>query len=351
MIIAGILAFLGSLLLVPLVARSLVKHHVGIHVPRARDIHGQPTPRLGGIVVGTIFWLVAAGIMLTQSDGFRFVDDQVLGIDRNLVGIFLGSVILIIVGALDDIRGVRPGWKLVWQVGAALMVPLFGIRVQWLAHPFGGEQIALSAILDGAVAVIWIVLMINVLNFLDGLDGLASTIGLIATCVLFVLAVSFAQPALALLLLILGGSIGGFLVHNWHPARMFLGDSGSQLLGYLIAVAAIISGGKLATAGLVISLPILDALWTVGRRILQGRSPFQADRGHLHHRLLEQGISQPIIVLGFAAVSVGFGWFALQSQTTGKVQGFVGAFLLLLIIFGGLALIDRVYTKTKVRAE
>lgn len=349
MLSPGVWAFVASLLAVPLAVRWLLKRQVGIHIPRERDIHRSPTPRLGGVVIGIIFWLVVAAFVLAQRTELRFVDQTIWGIDRNLLGILLGSLILIVVGAVDDIRGVRPGWKLVWQILAALMLPFFGIRVQWLAHPFGGEQIILSGFLDGLIAVIWIVLMVNVFNFLDGLDGLASTIGLIATTVLFLLAVSFHQPALAVLLLIFGGSVGGFLVHNWHPARMFLGDSGSQFLGYLIGVAAIISGGKLATAGLIMSLPILDALWTVLRRLVRGQSPFQADRGHLHHRLLELGLSQPVIVLGFAIVASGFGWFALQSQTSDKVQGFLGAILLMIIILAGLTILDRVYTKTKSR--
>jgi UDP-GlcNAc:undecaprenyl-phosphate GlcNAc-1-phosphate transferase len=142
------------------------------------------------------------------------------------------------------------------------------------------------------------------------------------------------QPATALLAIVLAGAGLGFLKFNFNPARIFLGDSGSMFLGYMIAIIAIISGGKLATAGLILGIPILDAAWVIARRVLSGEKPWKADRKHLHHRLLDAGLSQKQTVILYWAFSALFGGIALASQTYGKtLTALAAAFLMLILGF------------------
>ncbi|MBI4175463.1 undecaprenyl/decaprenyl-phosphate alpha-N-acetylglucosaminyl 1-phosphate transferase [Candidatus Berkelbacteria bacterium] len=329
--------------LTPLFISFFTKRQLAIATPRPRDVHTQPTPRLGGLVIAGSFWLVILGILLSRPGVLDFQSGRIAGIDRNLLGVLLGTLILALIGAMDDIRGLKPGWKLLWQAVAAAMLPVFGVRIQWLAHPFGGANIELPALLDGLLAILWIVLIINVLNFLDGLDGLATGVSSIALATLYLLALApfVAQPALATLLIILLGASLGFLPWNWYPAKIFLGDSGSHIMGYLIGVAAIVSGGKLATAALVLSLPILDALWAIVRRLGAGRSPFAADRGHLHHRLLDLGLSQPVVTATLMTIAAIFGIIALSSRTTGKTTALFVASGLMIALLWGLTLWER----------
>ena len=340
--------FLGALLATPLLARFLVARRLAVARPkRLRDVHVKPIPRLGGLVIAVVFWLAIGLVLFLDPTRLDFVRESIWGIDRNLFGLLLGSVILVTVGVLDDLYDLKPSWKLLGQIAAAAMIPLFGIEVQRLTNPLGGPYLELSTALDAVIAIAWIVLTINVMNFLDGLDGLATGVGSVALLTLAYLALApfVLQPALAFLLLILLAACLGFLPSNWHPAKIFLGDSGSQLIGYLLGVAAIISGGKLATAALVLSLPILDALWAVIRRLLAGRSPFVGDRQHLHHRLLDLGLPQPVVVLILMAVSGIFGLIALQSRTAGKVNAFVWAVLLMIGLLVVLSIAERLIQK------
>ena len=345
------LAFLTTLVATPLASRLFVSRRIALVVPnRQRDVHTQPTPRLGGLVIAIIFWLAVAAVLVLDPSRLRFVSQSVWGIDRNLFGLLLGSVILVTFGVIDDLVDLKPQWKLLGQISAAACVPLFGIAVQRLTNPLGGPYFELSTALDSLIAIVWLVLMMNVMNFLDGLDGLATGVGTVALLTLASLAVApfVLQPALALLLLILLAACLGFLPANWHPAKIFLGDSGSQLIGYLLGLAAIISGGKLATAALVLSLPILDALWAVIRRLAAGRSPFMGDREHLHHRLLDLGLPQSAVVIIMMAISGIFGLIALTSRTAGKVHAFGWAIGLMILLIIALSLAERLNRKKRV---
>lgn len=347
------LALLASAIATPLWARYLLRRNIAVIKPRPRDVHTEPIPRLGGVVVTGIFVLVILGFAIFAPDVVSLTHERFLGIDRNLFGLLMGTLILMVVGVLDDLYDLRPLPRLAAQVVAAAQLPLFGVKVQWLAHPWGGEVITLSPILDAIMAITWIVLIINVINFLDGLDGLATSISSIALAILYLLALApfVDQPALAFIVLILLGSALGFLPFNWHKARIFLGDSGSQTFGYLLAAAAIISGGKLATAALVLAIPILDALWAVIRRLLSGRSPFSPDREHLHHRLFDLGLRQPVVVGILMTVSIVFGMIALSSRTTGKVQALVASVVLMVAMLSALALAERLSGKKKPHTE
>ncbi len=336
-VLSAVLTTILAVLLTPLVRKVAIDRHI-VDVPGGRRVNTSPIPRMGGLAVVVAFWLTVLGIQLVKPELLHFSGVEIFGIDQNLLGVFLGSMILLVTGIIDDVKGLSPLQKLTAQFAAAACVPLFGIHIQWLAHPLGGADLQLPLWLDTIGIIIWIVAIINVVNWLDGLDGLATGIGTIAGVILFFLSLApfVNQPATALLALILAGSSLGFLRYNYNPAKIFLGDSGSMFLGYILAIIAVISGGKLATAGLVLGIPILDAGWVIVRRLATGQSPWAADRKHLHHRLLDAGLNQRQTVALYWTFSALFGGIALASQTYGKTLA--GLAIVVLMIALGITL-------------
>ena len=219
--------FVAALVATPFFARFLVSRKIALVAPnRQRDVHRQATPRLGGLLISVMFWLAIAAVLIIDPERLRFIDQTVWGIDRNLFGLLLGSVILVATGVLDDLFNLKPHWKLLGQIAAASMLPLFGIEVQRLTNPLGGPYFELSRALDAGLAVVWLVLMINVMNFLDGLDGLATGVGLcppnFSLCRGTLCPACFSSLTLILLCL------------SRHPMAPKISlDSGSQLMGYL----------------------------------------------------------------------------------------------------------------------
>ncbi|MCL5410470.1 MAG: undecaprenyl/decaprenyl-phosphate alpha-N-acetylglucosaminyl 1-phosphate transferase [Patescibacteria group bacterium] len=314
--------------------------------PSPRKIHPYPLPRLGGVAIVMTFLILTVGYIFA-SRRLNF-DEHLWFADQKLIGVILGLIVLLVVGILDDIRGVAPLKKLFWQLTAAVVVVSFGVSISFLRLPFGSHidltdpqiQFALFGhgfhieILADFISVFWILLLINTFNFLDGLDGLATGISLISAIVIFFLSISLGQDASALLAAIIAGTALGFLPWNFNPARIFLGDSGSMALGYLIGVLAMISGGKLATSFLVLGIPVLDVGWVVLRRIFKGKSPFLADRRHLHHRLLTAGLTQKQSVILLYIISMIFGTVAIMTKTQEKIT----ALLILIGLMIALAL-------------
>lgn len=335
---AAAAAFILSLLLTPLIRRLAIKFNI-VDQPGGRRINQQPIPRLGGVAIVASFWLVILLVQSIRPELLNFTNQTILGIDKNLFGVLLGSLILVAAGIVDDVKGLSPAQKLGAQILAAVMIPLFGIHIQWLAHPLGGPDIQLPLWLDTALIIVWIAGLINVVNWLDGLDGLATGISTIAALILFFLSLAafVNQPATALLAIVAFGASLGFLPSNFNPAKIFLGDSGSMFLGFLLAIFAVISGGKLATAGLVLGIPILDAAWVILRRLAGGQKPWAADRKHLHHRLLDAGLNQRQTVVLYWTFSALFGSIALASRTYGKT--ITALTMLGIMITLGLALI------------
>jgi UDP-GlcNAc:undecaprenyl-phosphate GlcNAc-1-phosphate transferase len=286
--------------------------------PAPRKIHGSPTPRLGGIAIFISFILVIIGFLIFAPDRLAFTDKKILGIDQNLLGVILGGLVLVGAGIYDDIKGLNPFLKFFFQLIAAGLVALFGIKIFWLSNPFGNVIVLGSW--SAVLVIFWIVLMTNVVNWLDGLDGLATGVSGIAALTIFILSLqSFVnQPYTALLAIIVFGACLGFLPYNFNPAKIFLGDSGAMFLGFIIAVLAIISGGKIATAFLVLGIPIFDAIWVILRRIFHRQAPWTADAKHLHHRFLQTGLTQRQAVLILYGLSASFGLLSLFSQTRGK---------------------------------
>jgi UDP-GlcNAc:undecaprenyl-phosphate GlcNAc-1-phosphate transferase len=313
-----------------------------------RKIHTKAIPRLGGIAIVLAFLIAVTGYAVA-ANRLDFGSGKILIFDQKLLGVILGALVLLGAGIVDDVKGLKPLVKLWWHTVAAVIVVAFGLSISYIRLPAGlhleltniawhytifGHAFSFVLWAD-LLTVFWIVLMINTLNFLDGLDGLASGISVIAAVSIFFLSLSLGQPAAALLSLIFAGSVLGFIPWNFNPAKIFMGDSGSMFLGYLLAVLAVISGGKVATAFLVLGLPVLDVVWVALRRILAGHSPFKADKFHLHHRLLDVGLSQRQAVLMLYLISAIFGGVAIFSQTAGKFQ----AIIWLLILMGALAIL------------
>lgn len=246
------------------------------------------------------------------------------GFDPRIYGIGLCGTLIFLLGLADDLYDLPPLFKFMAQIAIASLAVWFGITIGNITNPFGGT-ILLPPLLDIPLTIAWILLLINTVNFLDGLDGLAVGVTAIASFVLAILSL-FAivnQPQTAALAAIVCGAALGFLYYNWHPAKIFMGDSGSHLLGFMLAALSIISGGKIATAALALGLPILDLIWAVIRRIKEGQTPWSADKLHLHHLLLSAGLSQRAAVLIFYLFTLGFGLVALLSGTWSKLLGLV----------------------------
>jgi UDP-N-acetylmuramyl pentapeptide phosphotransferase/UDP-N-acetylglucosamine-1-phosphate transferase len=226
---------------------------------------------------------------------------------------------------IDDIVGVPPIPKLLLQIAAAAIVvaprfrgPDHGIVIETFNAPFL-NTVNLPLLVGIGFTIFWIVGMMNAVNWSDGLDGLAATISLIASVVLFLH--TYLRPAgdpqftISLLAIALAGAIVGFLPFNWHPSSIIMGDSGAMFLGFALATISIIGGAKIATTLLAMGIPILDTAWVIIYRVIHGRSPVVADRGHLHHRLLDAGLSQPQVVGCFAVLTAAFGASALALPT------------------------------------
>jgi UDP-GlcNAc:undecaprenyl-phosphate GlcNAc-1-phosphate transferase len=285
-------------------------------------LHGGRVPRLGGVALliagaGTLVAGQALGIgvvELLESSGWRL---RWLG---------AGALIVLLLGVVDDIRGVRPVTKLTVQTLAALVALRGGYGFGAITNPFTGGLIALGPF-AGVLTVFWIVGITNAFNLIDGLDGLAAGTGLIASITLLLVALAQARPDAAVMATTLAGVLTGFLRFNFTPASIFLGDAGSLLLGYLLSLLSVQSLQKGPTAVVVLvpvltlGLPILEAAATIARRTLVAglASVFQADQAHIHHRLLDLGMTQRRAVLVLYAVCSAFGALAFMAVSMNGV--------------------------------
>lgn len=329
-----------SLLFTPIVRKMALKHNWAIAKIRARDAHQKPTPRLGGVAIFLSFWLVIISYWIFSPQKLHFINEYILGLDKNLIGVLLASIIWIIVGIIDDLRGITPWKKFFVQGICGLIIVAFGINIWWISNPSGGLNLVIGN-WNWLLVPLWIGLMMNVANWLDGIDGLCSGVSIIALVVLFILSIApnVEQPTTALLCAILAGSVSGFLFFNWHPAKIFLGDSGSVFVGLMLGVISIISGAKLATAALVMGIPILDAIWVIIQRLAKKKTIWSADKIHLHHQFLQAGLGIKQTVIIFYAIAAGFGIVALHSETFGKMMAIWYLVIIMVIIVVALKII------------
>jgi UDP-GlcNAc:undecaprenyl-phosphate GlcNAc-1-phosphate transferase len=328
-----------SFLLTPVVRRFAVRYDAIDH-PDERRVNIRPVPRGGGVAVAIAFVGVTIAVLgLNAIVKFVAVPPSVQLND--LVGLLLGGILATVFGVIDDSLDLRARWQFAGQLGLALFAIACGFVVDFIANPIGTGQLRLGPFAI-AFSVLWIAGMINSINFIDGLDGLSSGIGLIAAITLGVISLTpqFSQPFVAVLCFVLAGSLLGFLRWNFHPATIFAGTSGVMFLGYTLALLSILGTAKVAVALLVLGVPIIDAFWIIVRRLLERRSPFSPDRGHLHHRLLDVGLSHRQTVLLIYAICVGLALLALFLSGGGPLYAFLGVFIasgfvLLILARGG----------------
>ncbi len=299
-------ALLLALLLTPLSMRAARAWGVVQRPSRARDIHRNAMPRLAGVAMGVAF-LGAALLSRVMPVPFADVDEPI-----RFQGLILGALVTLIFGVVDD-RWELPAWpQFVMQAGVAAIAMGHLIFIQVFNNPFSNSQIEpLAWWLMVPLTGFWFLGTMNTVNWLDGLDGLAVGVAAIASAVFAAHMLREGQHSVALLALALMGATLGTLPYNFNPARTFIGSSGAFFLGYALAALSIMAGAKVATMLLVLGLPILDVAWVIVNRVRRGHSPLQGDRGHLHHRLYDLGLSQRQVVLGYWLLSAGFGLLAL----------------------------------------
>jgi UDP-GlcNAc:undecaprenyl-phosphate/decaprenyl-phosphate GlcNAc-1-phosphate transferase len=320
---AAVLAFVMT----PTV-RRLAKRLDAVDHPHERRVNTTPVPRGGGVAVAVAFLVVVAAL---------FVADATVGLWGPLdaltppesAALLLGGGAAVVVGLIDDRFDLRARWQFGGQLLVALVPVVMGITVGAIANPFGPGAIRLEGVFGAILVVVWTGGMINSINFIDGLDGLSSGVALIAVVTLGIISVTgpATEPVVGLICITLAGALLGFLRWNFHPASIFIGTSGVMFLGYTLALLSILGSAKVAVALLVLGVPIIDTFYIIVRRLSRGRSPFSADRGHIHHRLLDLGLSHTQTVLLIYAICAGLGALSFVLSGSGQLYAFLGAFL------------------------
>lgn len=328
----------------PLVRSFAVK--VGaVDVPKDnRRMHDHPIPRQGGLAIFLGFLMAVV----------LFAD-----LDRQVQGILLGSVIIVTVGAIDDIVPLPALLKFAVQVAAAGVAVAFGVKFEFIANPifwsdsqyiyFGGWSIPIT--------ILWIVGITNSINLIDGLDGLACGVSAISSMSFLVISLVLGQVNIAILLAAILGACLGFIPYNLNPARIFMGDTGALLLGYVLSTISVIGLFKFyaiisfAVPLLALALPIFDTCFAIIRRLLKGQNPMSPDRGHLHHRLIDMGLSQKQAVAVLYSISAVLGLSAVLIATSGEMKALILVLSFSVAIIIGIALLkshdDKLMEKKK----
>jgi UDP-GlcNAc:undecaprenyl-phosphate GlcNAc-1-phosphate transferase len=327
LVAAFISSALLSLVATPIVVRVAVR--IGaVDQPNHRRVNASPVPRGGGVAVAFAFLLVA-GVVVVLNEQMDLVKDRV-GIDAaEFLGVMLGGSVAMLLGLLDDVFQLRARWQLLTQLGVAAIPVAAGVVPIFLNNPVGPGTIPLVSPFGAGFTVVWILGMINSINFIDGLDGLSTGIALIAALTLGVISFTTAigvtgQPMVGVLCFVLAGSLLGFLRWNFHPARIFIGTTGVMFVGYMLAILSILGAAKVAVALLVLGVPIIDTFWIIVRRLATGHSPFTPDRGHIHHRLLDLGLSHAQTVLVIYAICIVLAVLSVVLSANQQVYAFLG---------------------------
>ena len=339
MLMTFVISCVATVILTPFSIRLAFKLGA-VDVPKdERRVHSKPMPRIGGLsfIVG---FFISTLIMFLLCNIDRTVNFK----DINIWGFYLGAIVIAIVGLLDDInvsqKGLKPIVKLAGQILAAICVVASGARIMYINIPFL-EMYGLNDVLSIIITIGWVVGVTNAINLLDGLDGLAggvSAIAVLSLTIIFVLNGTAAIP-LIMVAALLGGLLG-FLPYNFNPAKTFMGDVGANFLGYTLAAVSMLGMAKTYTfmaiilPVIVLALPIFDTLFAIIRRLIHGKSIMEADRGHLHHRLIDLGLSQRQAVLVLYAIAAIFGVFAivLMESSIWKAIGFLGIVCILALL-------------------
>lgn len=327
--------------LLTLVVRTFAQKFQIVDVPNeARKHHKQAIPLLGGVAIFASFWVVVFYLYNYSGIVFRNLSA------RQLILFFLAGLILMVVGYCDDKFKIAYHYRLLFSAAAVLVVLAGGLNFDGITNPFGGtigldfwkiETQAFGIILVGVeiLAFLWLMGMIYTVKILDGLDGLATGVVMIGALSVAALAggsTKFFQPDVAAVALVLAGSCLGFLVLNFNPAKIFLGEGGGQFLGLMLGAIAIIAGSKIATALLVMAVPIIDLVYVIIGRLKNHQSISEGDRRHLHFRLVDSGFKQWQAVLIFYIFAALFGVAALFMSSGWKLATLLSLIFIVIIL-------------------
>ncbi len=326
LVFAFVIAFILSLATTPLAKR--VAYLIGaVDVPRdGRRMHKRPIPRCGGLAI--IFGFMASVLCFGPPT-------------RGLAAVMIGAGIIAIMGVVDDCKNLDAKFKFLIQIVAALIVVIGGdYRIEVMTNPnlfSDSPYIVFPWWMSGLLSVLWIVFITNAVNFIDGLDGLAAGVSAIMSVSLVFIATRAGEYSVAVVGIALMGACFGFFPFNFNPANIFMGDTGSTFLGFILATLSIQGVFKsyaiisFAVPLLILGLPLFDAMFAMLRRILKGQSPMTADRGHLHHRLIDMGFSQKQTVFILYAISGILGITAVLLAEKGTVMALV--LLIMVLVF------------------
>ena len=309
MVVFGV-SFGLSLILTPQAQRLGLKWHI-VDVPRGRHLHPHSLSKFGGMAMYVSFTaavIVAQFLPVVRTDGKEVI---------RLVGLLIGGSFLFVFGLLDDKYEFNAIVQYIAQIMAAAIAVVFLIIIEQFNNPLTGTLTPdWPYVVTVTLTLFWLGFMMNTVNWLDGLDGLAAGVCAVAALMIFIhAAFRLDQVSVSLLPLALLGAALGFLPYNFYPARVFMGTNGALFLGYTIGVLGIIGGAKVATVLLVMGLPLLDVVWQIVRRVSMGENPTRGDRGHMHYRLLDLGLSPRQIVFGYYVFCAIFGTIALVAAS------------------------------------
>lgn len=341
--IAFLLAFIVAFMTTPYTIK--IAHKIGaVDVPKdERRMHKKAMPKFGGpaVILGFLVSVIYLLIVMSMENTINLFGPESYGM--KLLGMFLGIVVLSITCIIDDIVTIRPIVKLFGQLVAAIIAVSFGIRLGEFNLSFLNNPL-MEEIVSCIITVVWIVGVTNAINLIDGLDGLSSGISVISAISLLVIFVLNGSPLVSIVLITaLAGALVGFLPFNFTPAKTFIGDTGSNFLGFSLSIISILGVAKTYTFAvivlplIVLGLPIFDTLWAIIRRLIKGKSIkaiFKADKGHLHHRIVARGFGQKQAVLILYGLSATFGIFAVILLDSGIWKAL--SFLLMVIVAIGL---------------
>jgi len=327
--LAALLAAAVVALITTPVVRSLAFRIGAVDVPKDnRRMHSHPIPRMGGLAI--FFGFILSVLVF-------------LPLTNQLRSMLLGAVIIVVLGIFDDIYALPAKPKFLVQILAALIAVWGGNRIEFLSNPniFSSEPYWELGILAIPFTVLWIVAITNAVNLIDGLDGLACGVSTISSMTLLVIALIVSEPDVAILTAALSGACIGFLPYNLNPAKIFMGDTGSTFLGFILAVVSIQGLFKFytimsfAVPFLMLGLPIFDTCFAILRRLAKGQSPMSPDRLHIHHRLIDMGFSQKQAVATLYIISAILGLSAVVLTTSGTAKAMM--FLVSLCVAGAIA--------------
>lgn len=308
------IALVSTYLITPVIGKLAVRIKA-VDYPTERKVHREPVPRLGGVSIYIGFVIAFVFYMLFRITTNTYSAGEVIANNMDIIGIFAGATFMFAFGCLDDIYQITARFKFLGQIAAAVIVVSFGVIIEFVGNPAGG-LINIPRNFAIVLTIFWIVGLTNTFNFIDGLDGLAAGVGTIAIFALYFSSMETGKFNIALILVALAGTLLGFLRHNFNPAKIFMGDSGSMFLGFILGAITVQTAAKsTATLALLVPIvimgvPIFDAGYAIWRRFINKKPLTVADKEHIHHRLLKRGFSHRkavLLIYGWTAVLSGVG--------------------------------------------